>query len=323
MVRNQFRILIAAFLVVVFATALAAQTGHVLHGTLEVDESEATGPVPQTFVLVLRNALGEIIGRDSVANGGQYRFSQVRQGELTIAVEADNQELARMTIFITGTTPAYVRRDVSMAWKERGGGSEDHPAGSVLYARDRGNQKLFDQAEKLSGEGDLSKAAEILEQLLKSDPNDFESWTELGTLRFRQERLDAAESAYRKASELHPTYLLAWINLGKLHLAKEEFQEAVDCFTKATVLDASRAEAFYFLGDSYLKLRKGSLAVPALEKSLELDPIGMADAHLLLGSLYSAARYSDRAVEEYRQFLKKKPDSPMKDELKAYIEKHQ
>lgn len=323
MVRNQFRILIAAFLVVVFATALAAQTGHVLHGTLEVDESEATGPVPQTFVLVLRNALGEIIGRDSVANGGQYRFSQVRQGELTIAVEADNQELARMTIFITGTTPAYVRRDVTMAWKERGGGSKEDPSGSVVYARDRGNQKLFDQAEKLSGEGDLSKAAEILEQLLKSDPKDFESWTELGTLRFRQERLDAAESAYRKASELHPTYLLAWINLGKLHFAKEEYEAAVECFSQATNLDENRADAYYFLGDSYLKLRKGSLAVPALEKSLELDPIGMADAHLLLGSLYSAARYSDRAVEEYRQFLEKKPDSPMKDELKAYIEKHQ
>ena len=56
-----------------------------------------------------------------------------------------------------------------------------------------------------------------------------------------------------------------------------------------------------------------------LNEALKLDPIGMADAHLLLAALYNAKDMKDKAAAEYEMFLKKRPDSPDKKRLKDYI----
>jgi hypothetical protein len=45
----------------------------------------------------------------------------------------------------------------------------------------------------------------------------------------------------------------------------------------------------------------------------------MADAHLRLGALYNLAGYKDRAVLEYNEFLKKRPDYPDAQKLRDYI----
>jgi Tfp pilus assembly protein PilF len=57
-----------------------------------------------------------------------------------------------------------------------------------------------------------------------------------------------------------------------------------------------------------------------LNEALRLDPVGMADAHLRLASLYNAAGYKDRAAHEYEQFLQKKPDYPDRKKLQEYID---
>ena len=53
--------------------------------------------------------------------------------------------------------------------------------------------------------------------------------------------------------------------------------------------------------------------------ALKLDPVGMANAHLRLAALYNAAGIKDKAVVEYQEFLKKKPDYPDKKKLEQYI----
>lgn len=73
------------------------------------------------------------------------------------------------------------------------------------------------------------------------------------------------------------------------------------------------------MGDAYIKLKRGSLGAEALRRALELDPQRMADAHLLLGALYRAARYPDRAIPEYEAYLQKRPDSPQRREIEATI----
>jgi Tfp pilus assembly protein PilF len=45
----------------------------------------------------------------------------------------------------------------------------------------------------------------------------------------------------------------------------------------------------------------------------------MADAHLRLAVLYSGAGMKDKAVTEYEQFLKAKPDYPERPKLEKYI----
>jgi len=51
----------------------------------------------------------------------------------------------------------------------------------------------------------------------------------------------------------------------------------------------------------------------------KLDPVGMADAHLLLAALYNARDLKDKAAAEYSEFLKQRPDYAERKKLKAYI----
>jgi len=66
-------------------------------------------------------------------------------------------------------------------------------------------------------------------------------------------------------------------------------------------------------------VKKGSVAVNYLNEALKLDPIGMADAHLRLATLYNAVGWKDKAAAEYEQFLKKKPDFADRKKLEQYI----
>lgn len=304
---------------------MRAQGGHILYGEVAVEEEEGVGLVPRTFQLILRSATGVILSRDTVAGGGRYRFSGVRIGEYILSVEVDGREVARIPIYITALQPSYIRRDIALQWKHvrRERVEPQDASAQFVYARSPENRDLFRESEEAAERGNLSDAVGILRDLVGRDPEDFEAWTELGTLHFRLEKADSAEAAYRRALDRRPGYVLAWLNLGKLYLSKGQFEAAVEALKQATVLNPRLADAFYLLGDAYLKLKKGSQAVEPLETALRLDPDGMADAHLLLGALYAGANYQDLAVEQYQQYLKKRPDSPMKEELAAFIRSNQ
>ncbi|MGH9949476.1 MAG: hypothetical protein ACRD6X_20065, partial [Pyrinomonadaceae bacterium] len=80
--------------------------------------------------------------------------------------------------------------------------------------------------------------------------------------------------------------------------------------------------AFQILGRAYLLAKKGSLGVEALNKSIELDPLGMADSHLLMAVLYDRAGLKDLASHEYKLFLSKVSNHPDKAKFEKYIKEN-
>ena len=69
----------------------------------------------------------------------------------------------------------------------------------------------------------------------------------------------------------------------------------------------------------YLGAKQGSKAVISLNEAIRLAPQAKAELHLRLAALYNAAGAKDRAVNEYKLFLEKKPDYPDRLKLEAYI----
>ncbi len=137
---------------------------------------------------------------------------------------------------------------------------------------------------------------------------------------FLQKDLEAAENSYAGALAAKPDHVSALISLGRVRMARKNNEGAIEPLEAAVQADPKSAQANYFLGEAYLALKKGSKAVGYLNAALAIDPVGMADAHLRLGSLYNLAGYKDRAVAEYEQFLTKRPDYPEKKKLEEYIQ---
>jgi tetratricopeptide (TPR) repeat protein len=188
-----------------------------------------------------------------------------------------------------------------------------------IYTRPAKNVTIFNEALQARTKKNYDDALILFSGILKTDPKDFPAWEEVGTIQFIKRNFDEAEKAYSEALNLHPNYELVLISFGRLRIAQSNFESAVELLTPAVKVEPKSAQANYFLGEAYLQLKKGSKAITYLYEALNIDPVGMAEAHLRLAALYHGAGMKDKAAMEYVEFLKKVPDYQDRKQLEEYI----
>jgi tetratricopeptide (TPR) repeat protein len=266
--------------------------------------------------------LGREITRQSVGPNSSYYFNNVPNGEYYLAIEAVGVEIARHNFRLSFTINTEVRHDFELEWRGGEGGAGGTVAAADYYKRTPANQKLFDQAQAALNNKDYPQAVTLFWQVVDADEKDYQAWTSLGAAYTKQEKLGDAEKSLRRAMSAKPDFLLAQMNLGRLLFVQKSYEAAIEPLTKAVEADPKSAEANYLLGESYLQIKKGSKAVGYLNEAIKLDPIGMAQAHLRLATLYRGAGLKDRAVAEYEQFLTKQPNHPEKQKIEQYIKEN-
>ena len=291
-----------------------------LFGDLKVDETQAAADRANAiFDVILYTRGNEVFGRQRVSNGGRYRFNNVFNGDYYLAVELDSAEIARMPIMIPENAVEHIRQDLEFRWKSPGA-TAGVVSATDLYNRSSQNRALYQRATQEISSKNFTQAAATLRSVVEADPKDYPAWTELGMVYFIEKKYDDAEKSYASAIAAKPDHVPALVNLGRVRLAKKNNEGAIEPLEAALKANPQSAMANYFLGEAFLALKKGSKAVGYLNEALRLDPVGMADAHLRLGSLYNLAGYKDRAALEYEQFLQKKPDYAERKRLEEYIQ---
>lgn len=304
-------------------TARANSGQHILYGDVKVDESKGTGVTRLSYDVILYTIGRVAIARQTVTSSGRYRFNNLPSGVYDLVVELENTEVARMRVELVSPLPMDQRQDISLELKATGSGGSVSRAASVsaedYYTRAPANQKLFEKAQSATDSKKYSEAAGLFNELVTSDPKDFQAFTELGTVYLLEQKLPEAEKAYVSALSIRPKFFLALMNLGRLRSMQKNFEGAVEPLSVAVEVKPTSADANYRLGEAYLQIKKGSKAVGYLYEAIRLDPQGHADAHLRLATLYNAAGLKDKAAIEYEEFLKKKPDYPDSKKLRDYI----
>jgi cytochrome c-type biogenesis protein CcmH/NrfG len=304
------------------ASKAPAQSGNVLYGDLIIEDDNSGGLRPINYLVILYSANGYVQARETVAPNGRYRFNNLADGEYDLVVEVENNEVARVRIQLR--SPIYktdFKHDITLGWK-----TVNMPptrAASItledFYQRAPGNQRIFDRAQKTTDKKKYDESLLLLQQLLASDPNDFQAWAELGTVFLMKKDLSEAEKAYQQSTQVRPKFYLALMNLGRVRLMQQKFDDAIPILSRAVAVKATSADANFYLGEAYLQIKKGSKAVGYFYEALKLDPVGKADAHLRLAALYNGAGLKDKAAIEYAAFIKKRPDYPNKKKLEQYI----
>lgn len=309
-------------LVFLGSRSVLAQTGdHTIYGDVIVDESQATGLKPLTFDLILYTEGKNLVSRQSTPNNGRFRFNNLPTGVYELAIEVENNEIARITVDLRSPLLKEVRRNIELEWRQPGNRTQ---AGVLsardTYSRTSASQRLFISARKAAEKKQYEKAAELLQQITTVDRKDFEVWFELANVHFLAKRLAEAESAYLTAIDAHPKFFLALLNLGRLELFQKRYDVAIRVLEQAVLVQPDSADANYFLGEAYLQSKRGSSAVIYFEAALRLDPKGMAEVHLKLARLYDRTGMKDKAAAEYEQFLRQTPDYPDRKKLQTYID---
>jgi len=320
------KLLVLSFMLIIFTggldrPALAQGGGHTLYGDVKVDESKASGVTRLSYDLILYSLARQVIARQTVSSNGRYRFNNLSSAVYDLVVELENVEVARIRVELVSPLPTDQRQDITLELRVPGNTSAKPALISVedYYHRTSANQKLFERAQAATDKKKYVEAVGLFNEILASDPKDFQAWSELGTVYLLEQKATEAEKAYVNAIEIRPKFFLGLMNLGRLRMMQKNFEGAIEPLTAAVNVNVTSADANYYLGEAYLQVKKGSKAVGYLNEALKLDPIGKADAHLRLATLYNAVGLKDKAAIEYDEFLKKKPDHPDSKKFRDYI----
>ena len=315
-------IVFASLLCISCHTSRAAQSRQffTLFGDVKIDESELEERVPSRIDVFLYKG-GSVVGRQPIDANGRYRFMNLSAGMYEVAIEIENVEVVRLSKLIAGQVADDVRLDINLAWRSHG--SKSTRAGVISaadsYPRQGRNKVLYQKSARDIEAKNYLEALSSLREVVDVDPGDYPAWFQLGALYFIRKEYDQAEKCFLTSIKTQSSYLPPTFNLGRVRLAKKNYQGAIDAFEKSLKIDSRYAPANYFMGEAYLQLKKGSVAVGFFNSALKLDPVGMADAHLRLATLYNQAGYKELAASEYEQFLRKKPDYSQRKKLEEYI----
>lgn len=281
---------------------------------LEGVEKLARRPI----IAVLINVGGVPSDRTIANDTGHFFISNVQRQNVSLVVEVDGMEVVRQVLIASAM--GNTRVELTIPWPMAAGTAKPGVVTfNPMVVRLEKNEEIFQKALSATKAKETKKAVDLFNQLLSSDPKDFEAWTELGTLFFRENLLDNAEACYFKAIEIKKDYFVALLNLGKLYLNRKQYDNAAMVLSNAAKAVPDSADAHHFLGESYLQIKKGSLAVEHLNEALRLSPVEKADIHLRLAKLYDAAGMKGKASLEYKMFLEKQPDFADKKQLEKYI----
>ena len=287
-------------------------------GHINIKSPESGTKFPKITISLIEQ---QRTSRWTVEKSGNYCFKLTSRAGGALILDVDGVEVARRTLSTFG--PAQQREDfeiyLSPTNKQITPGVVSakffHPANPKTV-------ELYEKCVKAQNKKEFDKAIELLREIVGIDPADFIGWAKLGMLYLERNALAEAEAAFRKSLELKVEYTPAWIQMGKIRVAQKGFDAAIGIYRHALTLEPASPTIYRLLGEAYLQARRGTLGAEALNEAIRLDPVGMAECHLLLAKLYELAGAKNLAAREYKLFLAKVPDHPDKSKFEEFIRKN-
>jgi len=128
----------------------------------------------------------------------------------------------------------------------------------------------------------MRETIKMLEETLKSNPNDFGTLVSLGNAHYDISEPQPAIDYYARALKLHPNDAGVMVDLGAMYRQTGDADKAIDFFNNAIKLDPQLPQAYFNLG-MVLRMEKNDAkgAAKAWKKYLELDPTSQAKEFLM------------------------------------------
>jgi tetratricopeptide (TPR) repeat protein len=209
---------------------------------------------------------------------------------------------------------------------------------SLLFGTSFSQAQQLQDAIKLTDNEQFYAATRSFRNLIQQQPSLGENYFYMGENYFKSAKLDSAQIAYSKGSEVNATNPINFVGLGKVQWYAGKFDDAKANFTKAMTMSNSKnalvlmkiaecytqaekkdlmtafslltnaaklepknAEVFILTGDAFLENNNdGTNAIKNYEKAAELDKSSVK-AILRIGQLYGRARNYNLALDYYKK----------------------
>lgn len=161
-------------------------------------------------------------------------------------------------------------------------------------------------AFRLQSEGRLVEAAAAYRQLVERDPDDFESWNNLGNVHRAAGDLEAAIAALERAVAVAPAMPMVHLNLAGALVEAGRLQESLAETVVAARLAPDDVACQVELSRAHARLGDPNAALPPLERAAALLP-AHAGIRLELGLLHAAVGNLAQAEAAYREVMRVQP----------------
>jgi len=309
--RFRFRLLLIAIFALV-PTSLFAQRDRDTY-TNNSQTFEVSGEVrlpgnasaPQNVQVRLERFSGGIVDQIPTDNRGRFRFPNLPRGYYKVIVnapgyrptqqDADLQVLFRIYLVVeltadnsTNTSGVRILNEVVDA-RIPAAAREEFSNGRTALARKDYQQAIIHLEKAISGYSSFFDA-----QLL------------LGTAFMDLREWNKAEKALLRAVEIKPDNATAIIALGEVYWRQKRNTEAEQTLLDGLKLDDKSWHGHFTLGRLYWDMGEVMKAGGPIGKTLQLKP-DLAEAHLLAGNILLRVNQRERALVEYREYLRLAP----------------
>ena len=148
--------------------------------------------------------------------------------------------------------------------------------------------------------GNTDDGIDYFKQRLEHDPYEVESWSALGDIYRRTDRLDEAIDMYEYVLAIDPTHLWANMHIANAYYDLNRFKEAIDSLNEAIAHHVETSMIHASLGDCYYRLEQFIDAKNEYLKALEINE-NLTEAWSGLGYVSSDTGNSRQAISYFEK----------------------
>jgi tetratricopeptide (TPR) repeat protein len=287
-----------------------------VNGEVRISE---TGSSAVSIPVRLERFSGGLIDQIVTDNRGRFRFPNLQRGYYKIVVNAPGFRPAQQDADLQVVARVYLIFELTSDSAKNASGLP--PLTDVIDARvPAPAREAFN-----SGRGALTKknyreAVGHFERAVFAYTNFFEAQLLLGIAYMDLKEWDNAEKALARAVEIKPDNGNAKIYLGEVYWRQKRHSDAEQTLLEGLKLDEKSWHGHFTLGRMYWDMGEVTKAGGPIGKTLQLRP-ELAEAHLLAGNILLRVNQRERALIEYREYLRLAPKGEFVAQVQELVRK--
>ena len=166
---------------------------------------------------------------------------------------------------------------------------------------------VFQSAVSFHRQGSLTEAKKLYEEVLKKNPNHFDTLHLSGVLALQSGRPDEAEALFAKAIRINANFAALHFNRGIALQEMKRFDEALESHDKAIEIKPDFAEVFFNRGNTLQELNRLAEALASYDAAISIKA-DHAEALFHRGIVLEELKRWDEAIESYDSAISNKAD---------------
>lgn len=284
----------------------------------EVRFSE-TGQSAHGVPVRLERFSGGLIDQIITDNRGRFRFPNLQRGYYKVIVNAPGYRPAQQDADMQVLFRIYLSFDLTPDGSKSASGlpllTDVVDARIPAAARDS-----FSAARAALSKKNYKEAIAHLESAILGYSNFFDAELLLGTVFMDLREWDKAEKSLLRAVEIKPENAFAKVALGEVYWRQKRHTEAEETLREGLKLDEKSWHGHFTLGRLYWDMGEVAKAGAPVGMTLQLKP-DLAEAHLLAGNILLRVNQRERALVEYREYLRLAPKGEFVAQVQELVRK--